>query len=248
VPSGVFVPFGVFVGFGVLVTFGSLDGVDVGGEVGTNVAVFVGTTIVAEGVEVGTIVGVNVLVAWGGEVETLVGTTVFVGDGTGVFPDCLVGVAVGGFGVGTAVGVLVGGRGVTPGCGVLLGVAVFVGVLEGAGGGLTTGGGGSPPLGGSTATNVPIGVGVGANDASVGVGERIARGVLITRAVAVGPSGVSMSSATSRTSVGSEVASAGSGVDVGSAGSVLTTVGAEIVGRFGGLGLSSSSLCAGKTK
>jgi hypothetical protein len=62
VPSGVFVPFGVFVGFGVLVTFGSLVAVDVGGEVGANVAVFVGTTIVAEGVEVGTIVGGNVFV------------------------------------------------------------------------------------------------------------------------------------------------------------------------------------------
>jgi hypothetical protein len=170
-----------------------------------------------------------------------VGANVFVGDGTGVFPGCLVAVAVAGFGVGMVVGVLVGGRGVTPGCGVLLGVAVFVGVLDGASGGLTTGGGGgSPPIGGSTDTNVPIGVGVGANDASVGVGERIARGVLITRAVAVGPSGVSMSSATSRTSVGSEVGSARSGVDVGSAGSVLTTVGAEIVGRFGGLGMSSS--------
>jgi hypothetical protein len=178
----------------------------------------------------------------------LVSVSVFVGDGAGVFPTCWVGVNVAGTEVGAAVGVLVGGRGVPVGFGVLPAVAVFVGVLDGAGGGLKTGGGGgSPSLGGTTDTNVPIGVGVGANDASVGVGERMALGVLMARAVGVGSSGVSMFSATSRTSVGSDVGSAGSGVNVGSAGSVFTTVGAAIVGRSGGRGLSSSWLCAGST-
>ena len=181
----------------------------------------------------------------------LVGADVFVGDGTGVLATWWVGVDVAGFDVGAAVGVLVAGRGVTVGCAVLSGVTVVVGVFDGAGGGLKTGGGGgSPSLGGSTDTNVPIGVGVGANDASVGVGERIVRGVLMTLAVAVGPSGVSITSATSfseSTGVLATVLTARGVLVASTSASVLTTVGAEIVGRAGGRGLSSW-LCAGITK
>jgi hypothetical protein len=51
-------PFGVFVGFGLLVAFGAVVAVDVG----ASVAVFVGGTNVAVDVEVGTVVGVCVLV------------------------------------------------------------------------------------------------------------------------------------------------------------------------------------------
>jgi hypothetical protein len=177
----------------------------------------------------------------------LVGATVFVGGGTGVLAAWWVGVVVAGFDVGAAVGVLVGDRGVIAGCGVLSAVAVCVAVLDGAGGGLKTGGGGgSPSLGGSTDTKVPIGVCVGSNDASVGVGEWIARGVFIARAVAVGPlSGVSTTWATSfseSTGVLATVLTA-RGVLVGSpSAGVLTTVGAEIVGRSGGRGLLSSWL------
>ena len=86
-------------------------------------------------------------------------------------------------------------------------MAVVVAVWVEVGGGLYGGGGGgsSPALGGRVEMNVPIGVGVGAKDSSVGVGDWTVRGVLITLGVEVGSfSGVSMSWATSLpgTSVG----------------------------------------------
>lgn len=173
----------------------------------------------------------------------VVGATVFVAEGAGVLATGRV--AVGGAEVGPSVGVFVGGLGVFVGRGVVSAVAVVVAVLDGAGGGLKTGGGGgSPSLGGSIDAKVPIGVGVGSKEASVGVGDWIARGVLTTRGVEVGSSsGVSITSATScseSSEVGATVSSV-RGVLVGSrSASVPTTVGAEIVGRSGGWGLLSS--------
>lgn len=131
--------------------------------------------------------------------------------------------------VGLGRGVRVGGTSVLAGVGAV--------VLVGAGAGLTTGGGVGPSLlGGTNESNVPIGVGVGADVSDDGVGDWITFGVggRMTLGVGVGsPFGVSTTSATPRPGVSD--GRAGSNVAVAPAGvGELTTVGAAIDFHSGG--------------